>query len=206
MKSEEDKNKSKSKRKNVKNGTSAVFKHVDQKWVIKIIILTILISISFTLLSQVSLKNAGYVLAFAVLAIFIFIGIAFDMLGIAVTSADVRPFHSMAAHKEVGATEALWLIKNAEKVSSVCNDVVGDISGIVSSSMAAIIASKISGDFSASNIVLQLIISAVVAGIMIGGKAAGKGFAFNFSTDIIHFSAKLLHLFFSAAGRLSGKA
>ena len=35
-----------------------------------------------------------------VLAVFIGLGILFDIIGVAVTAADPRPFHSMAAHKK----------------------------------------------------------------------------------------------------------
>ena len=52
-----------------------------------------------------------------VLAVFIGLGIVFDMIGVAVTAADPRPFHSMAAHKEKGAKEALVLLRNARQVS-----------------------------------------------------------------------------------------
>ena len=64
-------------------------------------------------------------LAFVVLACFILLGIVFDIIGVAVTAADERPFHSMAAHRTPGAREALGLIRKANKVSSFCNDVVG---------------------------------------------------------------------------------
>ena len=75
---------------------------------------------------------SGLLLALLILALFIGLGILFDIIGVAVTAADPRPFHSMAAHKEKGAKEALKLLRNADRVSSVCNDVVGDICGIVS--------------------------------------------------------------------------
>ena len=51
------------------------------------------------------------------LAVFIALGIVFDIIGVAVTAADPRPFHSMAAHQEKGATEALILLRNAGRVS-----------------------------------------------------------------------------------------
>ncbi len=70
----------------------------------------------------------AYAVAIIVLAVFIALGIVFDMIGVAVTAADPKPFHSMAAHKEKGAKEAIRLLKNANQVSSFCNDVVGDTS------------------------------------------------------------------------------
>jgi hypothetical protein len=104
----------------------------NKRWFIKIIIISMCISMAFTFASSEILGSAGYVMAFLVLAVFILLGIFFDTIGVAVTAASTAPFHSMAAKKESGATEGLRLIRNAEKVSSICNDVVGDISGIVS--------------------------------------------------------------------------
>ena len=89
------------------------------------------------------MENAGLLLALLILALFIGLGILFDIIGVAVTAADPRPFHSMAAHKEKGAKEALKLLRNADRVSSVCNDVVGDICGIVSGATGAVIVARL---------------------------------------------------------------
>lgn len=87
-----------------------------------------------------------------VLAVFIALGIMFDMVGVAVTAADPKPFHSMAAHKEKGGREAIRLLQNANQVSSVCNDVVGDICGIVSGSTAAVIVTQLQRDLSTTSV------------------------------------------------------
>ncbi len=42
-----------------------------------------------------------------IVVVFIGLGIVFDIIGVAVTAADAKPFHSMAAHREKGAKEAL---------------------------------------------------------------------------------------------------
>jgi CBS domain containing-hemolysin-like protein len=164
------------------------------RWVIKIILISVFVSMTFTFASTRILGSAGYVMAFLVLAVFIFVGIIFDLIGVAVTAASTAPFHSMAAHKEPGATEAIRLIRNAEKVSSICNDVVGDISGIVSGSTSAIIVTRLMTDLSTDNILLQLSVSAVVTGAMIGGKAVGKTLAINNSTRIVLDVGKLINL------------
>ena len=78
-----------------------------------------------------------------VLFFFIALGIVFDMIGIAAASGTEREFHSMAAHKVRGAREAVWMLRNAEKVSSICNDVVGDICGIISGATGALIAANL---------------------------------------------------------------
>ena len=170
-------------------------------WVIKITLISIAVSMTFALASSKVLGNLGYVMAFVVLAIFILLGILFDIIGVAVTAASLKPFHSMAAHKERGATEAIRLIRNAEKVASICNDVVGDISGIISGATSALIVTRLVTDFSLSNLVMQLLISGLVTGATVGGKAAGKTLAINNSTNIVLDVGKLIGFW----GRLFGK-
>ena len=81
--------------------------------------------------------------AFLILLAIILIGIIFDIIGMAVATADEKPFHSMASRKVAGASDAIKLLRNAERVSSICNDVVGDICGVVSGSASATIAALI---------------------------------------------------------------
>jgi len=157
----------------------------NRSWIIRITLMSVAVSVVFTLVSDKVIGGAGYIASFLVLLVFVLLGIIFDVIGVAVTSAVEAPFHSMAAHKERGAVEAIRLIKNANKVSSVCNDVVGDISGIVSGTTAALIAARLANSFSLNELFLQLAVSAVVTGLMIGGKAAGKLFAMSKTTDII---------------------
>jgi hypothetical protein len=140
-------------------------------------------------------------MAFVVLAVFILVGILFDIVGVSVTAAFVKPFHSMAAHKERGATEAIRLIRNAEKVASICNDVVGDISGIISGATSALIVTKRAADFTRSTLELQILSSGRVTGATVGGKAAGKALAINNSTNIVLDVGKLIGFW----GRLFGK-
>ena len=169
-------------------------KKINIKWRIQIVLISFVVSVVFTFASSEILASAGYVTAFVVLAVFIAIGIIFDIIGVAVTTATPAPFHSMASHKERGAAEALRLMKNAEKVSSICNDVVGDISGIVSGSTSAIIVANLMKDFSTQNVLIQLAVSGAVAALTIGGKALGKTFAMNSNTTIVLYVGKLMSL------------
>ncbi|MDR0862664.1 MAG: CNNM domain-containing protein [Oscillospiraceae bacterium] len=149
---------------------------------------------TFTFASSEALAGAGYVVAFMILAVFILFGIVFDAVGVAIMSASEKPFHSMAAHKEKGAAEALRLIKNAEKAATICNDVVSDIAGIISGTTAALIAEKIMEGLSLKTAIVQLVISGLVTGATIGGKAAGKTFAIKNSTAIVLRVGKLLSI------------
>jgi len=155
-------------------------------WIIKVVIISIIASMVFTLVSTEILGRAGFVVSFALLAAFIIIGIIFDIVGIAVTVATENPFHSMASRRERGALESLRLLRNADRVNSFCNDVVGDVTGIVSGTTAALIAARLMISLNTENILFQLLILGLVTGLTIGGKAVGKVVAINNSTAIVH--------------------
>jgi len=164
------------------------------RWLIKIVLISVAASMVFTLASTGLFGLTGYTVAFVILAVFIALGIVFDVIGVAVTVAAEAPFHSMAAHRERGAAESLRLIKNADKVSSFCNDVVGDVTGIISGTTAALIAARLMEGLDAVNLPFPLIISGIVTGLMVGGKAAGKTFAINNSTAIVLKAGKLINV------------
>jgi CBS domain containing-hemolysin-like protein len=170
-------------------------KKINIKWLIRIVLISIVASVVFTLASTEILGHAGYIVALIILAIFMAIGIIFDIVGIAIATANEAPFHSMAAHRESGAAESLGLIKNADKVAGFCNDLVGDVSGIVSGATAALIASTIMKGLNAENLPIPLLMTGLVSGLTVGGKALGKTYAFNKSTRIVLRVGKLIHVF-----------
>ena len=162
-------------------------KHAMIKWVVTIFLITIVISGTISLISDELMDRSSIGVAFLILLVIILIGIVFDIIGVAVTSADETPFHAMAARKVPGAKEAIRLLRKAERVSSICNDVVGDICGVVSGSASAVIAVQILQNFDFSwPRMISLLMSALVAGLTVGGKAIGKTFAVNSSTAIVH--------------------
>ena len=164
-------------------------------WVISIFFITILISGGISLISDEVMANSSLAVAFVILLAIIFLGIIFDIVGMAVATADEKPFHSMAARKVPGAHEAIGLLRNAERVSSICNDVVGDICGVVSGSASATIAALIltNADVGWPKGV-SLMMSALVAGLTVGGKAIGKNIAVNSATQIVHVVGKFIHV------------
>ena len=116
---------------------------VNVRWVVTIMAVSFVLSVVMSYISNEALNSAGTILSFVVLFFFIGLGIVFDMIGVAATSGTEKEFHSMAAHKVRGAREAVWMVRNAEKVSSICNDVVGDICGIISGATGALIVTHI---------------------------------------------------------------
>lgn len=164
------------------------------RWVVTIFIVTMIISGTITLVSDEIMASSGIIVAFVILLFIVLIGIIFDIIGMAVASADEKPFHSMAARKVPGAQESIALLRNAERVSSICNDVVGDICGVVAGSASATVAAQLiqNFDFSWPQLV-SLVLSALVAGLTVGGKAIGKTFAVNSCTTIVHTVGKLIY-------------
>lgn len=163
------------------------------RWLITIFFLALLISAAFSFFSQELLSKASLSGAFTILLAIIAIGVLFDLLGVAVTAAEEKPFHSMAARKVPGGIEGIWLLRNAGKVSSICNDVVGDICGIISGTAAAVVAFEACNSTQAlSQRVIQLLLSALVAALTILGKAFCKQIALDNSTAIVQGAAKLL--------------
>ena len=164
------------------------------RWVVTIFLVTIVVSGTISLLSDLIMSGSSMPVAFLILLTIIFVGIVFDIIGMAVASADEKPFHSMASRKVPGAQEAIRLLRNAERVSSICNDVVGDICGVVSGSASATIAASILANFDFSwPQLVSLLMSALAAGLTVGGKAIGKGFAVSSSTKIVHGVGRLLY-------------
>lgn len=164
------------------------------RWVVTIFLVTILVSGTISLISEEIMAVSTMAVAFCILLAIIFIGIIFDIIGVAVTSADEKPFHSMAARKVPGAQDAIRLLRNAERVSSICNDVVGDICGVVSGSASATITAQLLTNFELSQPrVVGLLMSALVAALTVGGKAVGKTFAMNSCTTIVHTVGRILY-------------
>lgn len=176
----------KSKEKNEKKSKS--------KWVIEASLITFILSLTFSYLSTNGVSNLNLISAIIILILVIFVGIIFDIIGVAVTVADENHFHAKATKKIEGSKRSLKLIKNAPKVASICSDIIGDICGVLSGAISALVAMKIATEFNL-NFDLQFILSALVSSLTVGGKAIGKNFANNNSTEIVHKVGIILNKF-----------
>jgi len=170
------------------------FKRYNIKWVVNITIITFILAGIMSFSSEALLRNATVSIAFMILIIIVFIGIVSDLIGIAVATADEKPFHAMASKKIEAAKYSIRLIKNAGPVSNFCNDVIGDIAGIISGAAGAIILAQVSKFYSGINTaVYSIILSGMVASITVGGKALGKEIALKKSKEIVFYVSKVLH-------------
>lgn len=171
-------------------------KKADKKWVLIISIISFVISLTFSFIGETVIPNAHIAISIILIFSFIGLGILFDMVGVAVTIADISTFNSMATKKVKGARLGVKLIKNAARVSSFCNDVIGDICGIISGSTGVSIALVIASKFNCSLLLVTLLITAFVASLTIGGKALGKSFAINNCNTILYNFVRFLSLFY----------
>ena len=169
---------------------------VNWKWVVTAFLSSLVISIILSLLSAEVLNIVPIIAAVLILFAFVFLGIIFDIIGLAVATANEKPFNSMAAQRIKAGKTGLALIRKADQVSSFCNDVIGDICGVVSGSASATIAVQLLQNFEVSwPRIVNLLMSAFVAGLTVGGKAVGKTFAVNSSTSIVYFVGRVISWF-----------
>lgn len=169
----------------------------DYKWIVTITLTAFIITFVMSIFSELALKDISLLLGVLIVLLFIFLGIIFDMIGISVTVADKKVFHSMAAKKVSGAKVALKLIANNSKVSSFCNDVIGDICGILSGTAAGTIAILLASKFNLNLFIVTLVITSLIAALTIGGKALGKSIAINHSNSILYKFARVIKAFVS---------
>lgn len=165
------------------------------RWSLIVTILAFVISLVMSLFSTIVLENVNLIIAILVTFLFIFLGIIFDIIGVAITAGDETAFHSMSARKVKGGKMGVKLLKNASSVSSFCCDVVGDICGIISGSAGVTIVALLIKYTDMNELIISLLVTSLISSLTIGGKSLGKGYAMNKSTKVISRVAKLLSIF-----------
>ena len=164
-------------------------------WPLIVTILAFTISLLFSFMSESVMPKVGIIVGIMILILFIFIGIIFDMIGVAVTSSNEEPLHAMSSKKIKGAKKAVSFKKNADKVSSFCNDVIGDICGIISGSAGVSVAKGLASTFNLNIFYTGLIVTALIAALTIGGKAFCKRIAIDYNHKIVYMTAKVISKF-----------
>ena len=170
---------------------------VDIKWIITIIIITFIISFGLSFIANSTIPNLSLIFGIIITLVFIFIGILFDIVGVAVTSADEKVFHSMASRKVKGSKIAVRLKKSADKTSSFCCDVIGDICGVISGAAGTTICAILVTKYHTDLLLTGLIITAIISSLTIDGKAIGKSFAINKSDIILYEFSKIISNFYN---------
>ncbi|NJD01368.1 MAG: Mg2+ and Co2+ transporter CorB [Ruminiclostridium sp.] len=154
-------------------------------WILLITIISFFTSAVLSWAASDVLKVVDILTAFLVILFIVLVNIIADTIGTAVTAANETPFHAMASRKLYGAKQAIRLIRNADKVSNVCNDVIGDICGVISGVAGAYIIIRIIGEKSEITLA-ELVITGLIAAVTVGGKALGKIIAIGNSNYIVY--------------------
>lgn len=173
----------------------AVKKKRSIRYVITVFIATFTIAFILGSGTEAGLKYFPSYITWLLLIIVIFIGIVFDIIGIAVTAADETPHHARAAKKVFGARQSVFLIKRADKVANFANDIVGDITGTLSGAMGAtIIVGLINNHPGLDNlkVLLNILILALIASCTVTGKAWGKTLAINEANRILDLTGRVI--------------
>ncbi len=122
-------------------------------------------------------------------------GIISDVVGVAVTVADEVPFHARASKRLRGARQSLWLVRNADRVAALANDVIGDLAGTISGAAVAVLTIRLAlGMPEGYDRLVHIGGVALLAGLTVGGKAVGKGYALAHANEIVSGVGRLLAL------------
>ncbi|NDI34230.1 hypothetical protein [Chengkuizengella sediminis] len=166
------------------------------RWSIAISIVTFIFACIFSIAATAILEGVSWALGMLTVFIIILIGIFFDMIGLASAAAIETPFHAMASEKIKGAKQGIRIVRNADRFSSFCNDVIGDMSGVISGVASGLVILKLIGSANANPLLhtmVTVVFAGVVSALTVGGKAMGKSIAIHFSTQLILYVGKIFY-------------
>lgn len=160
------------------------------RWAFKTFILSICLSIVFSVISQSLFPHLSVILSIFVIVFFVALSTIFDMVGVAVTSAELQNLKKYEKHKSFAT--AVKLCENTEKISSFCGDVVGDICGILSG--AGGVSLVLSMNITEPNVyfIVTCLNSSLIAGLTIFCKAILKGYAVENAEKVVIKTASIL--------------
>lgn len=164
------------------------------KKVLTLTLTTFLVSLAFNLGSNSVLSFVPLTLSLVLLLFIILLGVVFDIVGVAATAGEEAPFHAMASNRLHGAKQAIWLVRNADSVSTFCNDLIGDVAGTLSGAVGVAIVlnlDRLSAGLGGT--LANTFVVALIAALTVGGKSLGKNFAISKSTTILTIAGRLLY-------------
>lgn len=167
---------------------------VSGRYLITIAIVSFALAALFFVLSQLIAQKLHSLLISSLFLIFIVLtGIVFDIVGTAAAAATEEIFHARAAKRVPGAKESVFLVRNADRVANIANDVIGDIAGTVSGAVGMAFVLQIIARYPDVNrFFLTMSVTAVIASLTVSGKAFGKKVAISRANDIIFIVGKVI--------------
>ena len=173
-------------------------KEKKDNWIIVVFILTFVLSVIFSFVSNTIASSFNNIILSIILLLTISIGVLFDLIGTASITAKESSFHALNSKRIKGAKQGIYIVKNSNKISSLCNDIVGDVCGIISGSIGAILSISLSTKFSINGTVIGIIVASIISSLTVGGKALFKKVAIKNADKIVFKVGKLLNMFKNA--------
>ncbi len=165
-------------------------------WALKIMPITFCLSLASSWFSQAVTTFTDLTASVMLLLFMMLVSVVFDGIGVSVTSCDKAAVKKLLQYDAKRAKIALGLIANAEKVNSVCADVIGDICGVLSGACGAVLAADLVSQTNTGGTWLPTLTSAVVAAATVGGKALMKGIAVKNADKYVVQTAKALSVIY----------
>lgn len=165
-------------------------------WALKIMPITFCLSLASSWFSQAVTTFTDLTASVMLLLFMMLVSVVFDGIGVSVTSCDKVAVKKLLQYDAKRAKIALGLIANAEKVNSVCADVIGDICGVLSGACGAVLAADLVSQTNTGGTWLPTLTSAVVAAATVGGKALMKGIAVKNADKYVVQTAKALSVIY----------
>ncbi len=164
-------------------------------WAVKIFILSICLSILFSVISQSLFPTLPNILSVVVILFFIVLSTIFDMIGVAIASLNQDKLKK-DKFKDCWQT-ATKLCNNTEKVSSFCCDVVGDICGILSGAGGVSVVLNLNIQDPSIYVIATCLTSSLIAGLTIFAKAIMKKKAVQKAEQILMTTSQVLNVLVS---------
>ena len=145
------------------------------KWAFKVLLLSVSLSIIFSLLSQSIMPTLPPFLSIFVIVFFIFVSVVFDVIAVAFTTIKKKDLEEYK--KQKGYETARKLCDHSDKISSFGGDVVGDICGILSGAGGVSLVFNMQIQDENLNLLVTCLVSSLIAGITIFCKAIMKSYS-----------------------------
>lgn len=167
---------------------------VSGRYIVIVGIVSFFLAIFFTFFSEFFTSRLNsIILSLVFLAFIVLINIAADVVGTAVTAASHIPFNAKASKRIRGAPQGLQLIRNADKVANLTNDMLSDITTTVGGALGiSIVVQIMKLEPAVSQFWLNILITAFIAAVIVSGKAISKKIALSHPDDVIFLVGRVL--------------
>ena len=138
--------------------------HGHARWFVFILVLTFCLALAFGFATEY-MHSKSIPICIVLLLLLTAVAFVCDVFAMASSYGDVSHFNAMASRKISGASTAIRLMMQREKVQSILSDIVGDVCAIVSGAVGVALATVIVGETSFKPWENALIFATINAGI-----------------------------------------